>query len=197
MSSVAPASTTPAIDINYELTKGFAARCIRLKAKRMMGHTSLKPADREDLCQDLSLAVLQALPNFDPQAGDWESFVSTVIERHAARLLIRRRADKRCIGNDIGSLDVRVQDAEGNDVSLGSQISYESRDSTVGQYGSNGVQAFEAAHDVRVMLESATHRTREICQALAETNEREVMERFGITRRTLRAHLHRLAKKHG
>ena len=56
------------------------------------------------------MEVWKSVPNFDPTAGDWESFVATVVERQAAQLLIRRRAEKRNINNAIDSLDVLVTD---------------------------------------------------------------------------------------
>lgn len=85
------AVTAPEIDLEHELTKGFAARYIRAKARRLVGHASLKTHDCEDIQQELTLAVWRAAPSFDPQAGDWKSFVSTIVERLAARYLIERR----------------------------------------------------------------------------------------------------------
>lgn len=186
----------PEIDLDQELTKGFAARYIRAKARRLVGHASLKTHDCEDIQQELTLAVWRAAPSFDPQAGDWKSFVSTIVERLAARYLIERRRMKRRLGHEVGSLDVTILDADGVEVSLASQIPSDQREQTTGRYALSDQERAEAAHDVAVILAAAPRRTRELCEQLMHSTEREVIEQQGTTRRTLREHLKRLRRKH-
>ncbi|MFV0444425.1 MAG: sigma-70 family RNA polymerase sigma factor [Planctomycetaceae bacterium] len=193
--STTAAATSP-IDLDYELTKGFAARYIRAKARRLIGHAALKRHDREDIQQELTLAVLRGAESFDPSTGDWKSFVATIVERIAARGLIERRRLKRRLGHDIGSLDITILDADGVEVSLASQIPHDQSERTTGRYAPSDQERAEAAHDVAVILESAPPRTRELCEQLMHSSEREVIEQLGTSRRTLREHLKRLRRKH-
>lgn len=185
----------PAIDLDHELTAGFAARFIRRKARQLMGLAALRDADRPDLEQSLLLAVWRAAPHFDPAAGDWESFVATVVERHAAQIVIRRRRAKHRLDGTVHSLDVLVKDADGVDVPLATQIGPQHREGLTGRYAPSEAERFEAKHDVAVMLDAAPPRTRQLCEQLQFQSEREVAEANQIERRTVRVHLRRLRDK--
>lgn len=191
MSSVAPATTTPAIDINYELTKGFAARCIRLKTWKMMGHTLLRKADREDLHQELALAVFRSLPQFDAKRGDWKAFVSTVIERRAANILYRRRAECRSPGFSTDSLDILVTDADGVDVPLATQIGSHHLSAVTGFYPATDEEVLEARLDAEALLEPLPQDERDLIMELAEKSQRAAASERGVARRTIRSVLER------
>ncbi|WP_417849391.1 sigma-70 family RNA polymerase sigma factor [Thalassoglobus sp.] len=183
------------IDIDHELTKGFTARFIRQKARRMVGHTSLRKSDQPDLEQDFKLAVWNAVPNFDPTVGDWKSFVATVVERQAAMCLRRRRTLKHQQGNDICSLDVLVTDGEGNDVTLASQIGTDRLSAVTGNYGLDELQFTELRIEVEDLLEQLTDEERKLLSELSELPQAEVADLHGIPRRTLRDLRSRLQMK--
>ena len=185
-----PSSHT--IDLNHELTEGFAARFIRRKSRQMLEHTGLRESDRPDVEQYLLLAVWKAATSFDPAAGDWEAFVATVVERRADRFLKRRRADKRLNGQELASLDVLVKDQDGVDVPLATQIGAQHREGVTGRFAATDAELFETEHDVNVMLDSAAPRTRQLCSELLHQSERDVAEQHGVARRTVRKHMRRL-----
>ncbi len=189
------AATTPSIDFQHEATKGFTSRYVRSKSREMVGHASLCEADRPDIEQYLLLAVWRAIPRFDPAMGAWESFVATVVERRADRILRRRKADRRLENVEVYSLDVLVQDEEGNDVSLASQIGQEHKDVVTGCRSISHVDECDLRHDVNQLMESVPARTRQVCSLLMTLSEREIAEAEGIQRRTVRAHMQRLREK--
>jgi len=183
------------IDLDHEFTKGFAARYIRRKSRQLLGHASLRKSDRADVEQELKLEVWKAIPNFDPAAGDWRSFVATIVERQAEQLLIHRRAAKRNQNNAIESLDVLVTDADGVEVSLASQIGPDHRFSVTGVQQLDDLEHTELRIDVETILAPLTDDQRELLHELAELSQLDVASLRGISRRTLRGLLEQARRR--
>lgn len=174
------------IDFHHELTKGFAARFVRSKARRLVGHAGLRSHDRDDLQQELLTAVWQAAATFDPAVGDWESFVATIVERHAGQILIRRNADKRCLGQAVESLDVLVTDGEGFEVPLATQIRRDHQASITGNHTLEGQQQAELRLDLEELLEPLSDDERNLLVELAEASQLAVARKRGVSRRAIR-----------
>lgn len=179
-------SNTKAIDLQQELTSGFAGSYIRWKARRLVGHANLKHTDRRDIEQELSLALFRAFPNFDPDKAHWRSFAATVIERRAGRFLKRRRARKRQEQHSVGSLNHMVRDADGCEVLLSEQLREEHREALTGRYAPSPVEQTEAMLDVSEVLASLPPDLQDICRRLSRDSQRQVAEDLQMSRRTLR-----------
>ena len=66
--------TTPTIDWSQELTHGFAARLIRLKAGKLVGHFGFRSTDMADIEQHLKLRLLERRQRFDASRPPWRAF---------------------------------------------------------------------------------------------------------------------------
>lgn len=73
-----------------------AARCHAARFARRRG---LPRVDREDLSQDILVAILEADPHFDPARGAWSTFVA-VLARRAVADRARRPAPPDCVSLD-------------------------------------------------------------------------------------------------
>lgn len=73
----------------------FTKKAICKKARQLVGRAGFREHDREDLEQELMLRVWQAARSFDPRTAHWNVFVTTVIERAAAKILRDRTSKKR------------------------------------------------------------------------------------------------------
>ena len=186
---------TLSINLDHEFSTGFTARYIRRKSRQLLGHASLRKSDRPDVEQELKVEVWKAIPNFDPAAGDWKSFVATVVERQAAQLLIRRRAEKRNVNNEIDSLDVLVTDADGVDVPLATQIGREHRSAVTGVYALDEFEQMEMRLDIETLLERLTETERRLVLELAECTQEEVAQTCGLSRRTVRGIIEQARKR--
>lgn len=184
-------SSFVSLDLNFELTQGFAARYIRRKARRLIGHTSLRLHDRDDIEQELSAAVWQAAPLFDPSVGEWASVVATVVERSAAQLLARRRREKRRPENTTDSLDVQVRDADGFEVPLASQIGRDHQAAITGNDALEEHERTELRLDLETLLAQLPEEDRALFLELANHSQIEVARRRGLARRTIRDLLER------
>ena len=183
------------IDLNVELTEGFTARYIRGKVRRLVRHAAMRHHDKDDLQQELTAAVCQALPSFDPAVGDWESFVSTVIERRAGQLLIGEKREKRLQGNAASSLDVLVKDADGVDVPLATQIRPEHQSAVTRQYRREDQEWAELLLDLETHLASLPDDERTLLLQLAKKSQAAVARARGVSRRTIRDLLERVRSR--
>lgn len=85
----------PATELPDGPLDDFARGLIRRKARRLAGRASLSTSDRDDVEQELTLALMARWPSFRPEKGGRQAFVQLVTD-HAARALLRhRRAKKR------------------------------------------------------------------------------------------------------
>lgn len=185
----------PTLDLNHELIQGFVARLIRSKARRLIGHASLRPQDQDDIRQELSAAVWQAAPGFDPAVGDWESFVATVVERTAAQILISRRAEKRQRGHAAESLDVLVTDADGIQVPLATQVRRDHQSAITRSFPLDEHEQAELRLDLETLLAPLPESERAVLCELAEQSQSEVARGRGVARRTIRCVLERARER--
>ncbi len=79
-----PEGLCMAVDVACDLVSGFAHRFIRFKVRQLIGRHGFTRSDRDDLEQELRLAVWQRRSQFDPRVADWGCWLSTVVERHIA-----------------------------------------------------------------------------------------------------------------
>jgi DNA-directed RNA polymerase specialized sigma24 family protein len=76
-----------------------ALKLARILAAKAARNRRIGPADRDDLIQDILLALLQASAHFDPARGSWGGFV-TIIARRAIADQARRPGAPHCISLD-------------------------------------------------------------------------------------------------
>jgi len=180
----ANATSDREIDIDHELTKGFASRVIALKAKQLIGRAGFKKADRKDLEQEMKLRIWQRLSSFDPDKSHWNAFVVTVVERHAATILQRARRHKRFNGETPISLSELSEDHDGELVELGDLVGIEHLENTTGRW----VDRFENQADLKIsvdeLLPALPKKLRRLCELLETCNVQESAARMGVHRTT-------------
>ena len=76
-----------------------ALKLARILAAKAARNRRIGLADRDDLIQDILLALLQASIHFDPARGSWGGFV-TIIARRAIADQARRPSAPHCISLD-------------------------------------------------------------------------------------------------
>lgn len=152
-------------------------------ANRIAGTFRFTREDREDLEQDLILAVLEKVDEYDPTRGSVRTFVCTVI-RGKALMELRRRKREANRGKTIPCLHDETVD--GNEV-----VSYhETLDRTIcmarmGREERDPLLMFDLCNDAAVALELLTPRQREISSLLMKTDKTSAAARLGLSRQTL------------
>ena len=96
---------------------------IEATASAMIGHSNLTQADFQDICQEISLAVVKAAPCYKPSMGTYYTFAQTIIKRARCRIF-RDRIYKKL---DVPTmpLDMEVYSDEECELTLLDQYSYQ------------------------------------------------------------------------
>lgn len=90
----------------------YAISTARFEASRFVRLGAFPAADREDVTQDILIAVLQRWPGYSSDRGAPATFLSIVARRIAASMARARTAQKRGGGRSFLTLDFNELDAE-------------------------------------------------------------------------------------
>ena len=111
----------------------YAVKLIQYKARQLVGNYGFVEADREDIEQDLTLDLLQRLPNFDPSRASARTFISRLVDHGVARLIERRQAQMRDYRRCTSSLNDLIEDSEGEQVERGDLVDQDTYLRSTGQ----------------------------------------------------------------
>lgn len=185
--SMTPAElgTTPTdheIDIDHELTRGFAARLIRTKAKQLVGKAGFTRSDVPDLEQEMKVRIWTRFSQFDAEKAHWNAFVTTVVERHVATILEAARRSKR--DGATVSLSELVEDDDHELVELADIIGPEDRESLTGRFVDTDENLADLRMEVADFLESLPGDLRRLCELLKTHSVAGAARRLKIPRTT-------------
>jgi RNA polymerase sigma factor (sigma-70 family) len=172
-------------ELAYELHRGFAGRLIRRKARQLVGKARIADGDRDDIEQELRIALLQRIGRFDPQRAPWPAFVLAVIDRRVASLLKARRAKKRKHRENLLSLSSLVPGEEGMPTELGDTILPRHQEFLVGAILNDHQSAFALADDLAVVLAGLPPRLQQLCELRRTMSVTEISQYLGVPRSTV------------
>ena len=152
----------------------YAARLVRLKARQLIGRYGFTESDREDIEQELKLDLLERLPDYDPERGSLEGFVSGVVDHKISRLLEKRAAAKRNPGRVEYSLNEAIPDDQGGQVERAAAMPDEI-------LPHNGQQ--DLALDLADALSELSPDLRRLCRQLREKGVTEIARQEGVSRK--------------
>ena len=160
-----------------EILVRHARHRIRRKARQLIGKAGLRPGDREDLEEELSLRLWRGLRDFNPALGHWSAFVGTVLERAANSILRLRNSEKRYSRHVCQLVTTPVIEDEEGDSSEGTAeiaIAGDSHEATV-----------DLAHDVALVIDTLPPPLRALAEDLKHRGISEIVARNGVARSTI------------
>ena len=171
---------------------GFVVRLVRRKARELVRHVRFIPSDREDIEQDLLLALLKRLRKFNPSIAHYNAFATTVVERCAATMIEHRAAERRAPRQSNGSLHVAVDDGTGNCVELLATIVDGQQKRHASQLSCGVEESSDLASDVADVIADLPPRLREICEQLKHDTPAEVARNLRVGRATIYERINRI-----
>jgi RNA polymerase sigma-70 factor (ECF subfamily) len=111
---------------------------VKYHARSLMRHPAINGMEIEDLEQELMLDAFARIKDFNPEKGQWSTFIDRILNHKCASLIQKARSQKRGHGETIVSLDAWLADNDGEDDEL--------QDIDLPD---------QAAHDLRIDLERA------------------------------------------
>ncbi len=202
--------TTPIIDWSHELTHGFAARLIRLKAGKLVGHFGFRSTDMDDIEQHLKLRLLQRRQRFDSTHTPWRAFVRTVVRQGVKALIRHRQTQKRLMLLSLPSvnkadltedqrrdqkrklllpplsLSDEAMDSDGAPTTLHQLINEDDRGRRLCQAFVDPRLHWEVSEDLHEILSKLSADERRLCELLMQFSVAKVARQLEIPRRTLR-----------
>jgi RNA polymerase sigma-70 factor, ECF subfamily len=150
---------------------------IRRKARQLIGMAGLRPADREDLEQELTLRLWRGLRDFNPALGNSSAFVATVLERAANSILRLRNSEKRYCRHVRQLMTTPVFDDEDSESTEGA--------AEIAVAGDSHEAAVDLAHDVAVVLNRLPPSLRTLAEDLKHRGISEIVIHSELARSTI------------
>ncbi|MEX0716604.1 MAG: hypothetical protein WD066_08455 [Planctomycetaceae bacterium] len=160
------AAAATRVDLGHELTRGFTAKMIRQKAKQLIGHFGFTKSDRNDLEQELKLAVLERADQFDPAVANWDAFVTMIVDHAIVTLIVERWAEKREFRHEVASLSTLVPDPDGEMVEISTQIGEQHLERVTETSWPHHAEEYHLEHDLEVALSRMPPDLRDLCERL-------------------------------
>lgn len=182
------------IDLNREMTDGFAAKRASIIAKRMLGKTAIHRTDLDDIKQALFLRLWELLPTFDPARATWQGFVMTVMHQHAKTMLTARMTQKSRFERRATSLNEEVVDEEGNIITVADMQDDAQRGRARGIFRQSDMEIRELEVDVIDVLKQVPHNLQLFARRLKANGLRKVKKDSRCDPRKRKAKLFALRK---
>lgn len=181
-------------DLGLELTKGYAGRRLRFRAFQVSCSQGFSDTDRDDLEQDLRIAIMQSLPQFDPTRGHWNVFVFTIIERRILDLFTSGQIRDRTRAMETESLASLVTLPDQEETSLSQLVLPEDQSRVNGRPYRHHIESTDLASDLSEVLAGLPSDQVELATRLMELTPSELARELQMPRSTLRDMIEELRK---
>ena len=163
----------------------YARELIRFKARALSRRRVFRHYDMKDLQQELCLALLQQIPNFNPDRASVNTFINRVVNTATRMLLREQLRRKRAAGCCARSLDVLVKQDNhvepfGNTIAESERTRYRQRDWVSDEARYENEEALDSA------FESMPPKTVDVCRALMNGSISSAARDLGTSRRQVR-----------
>ncbi len=173
-------------DLGRELTKGYAGRRIRHRAFQVSCCRGFSESDRDDLEQDLRIAIMQSLHMFDPSRGHWNVFVFTIVEREILDRFTPGQIRERTRAMETDSLSTLVAGPDQEETSLAQLVLPEDLSRLNGQPHRHHTATTDLTEDVAVVIDHLPPEQATLAMQLMELSPSELARELKVPRSTLR-----------
>ena len=126
---------------------------------------------------------------FDPQLGDWRSFVISIVENRIASMVKHGKYLDRIGLTEFVSLSEAATDEDGQQVELADQMSPDNQGKILGAYKRRDTEQFSITHDLELALPLLSPEQQETCATLKRVSVKTLARRRGYSRFKLRSEL--------
>ena len=178
-----------------DVTDKFSRTKIRKLAKFMIRESTFMRCDLEDIIQELTLDLVQRMPQFDPNKARWSTFVRRVTHNKAADMIRRGNSQMKVEERKVQSLNNFVDDGDGHFVQVQETVRSDEADNRLQSEHIDGEVYLDLVQDIELLLEQLPGWLREICEQLKELSMAEVARKRRMARSTLRGQLRSAQKQ--
>ena len=159
---------------------------IQAKARQLCRRKEFSPSEREDIEQELWLAVLQQAERFDPARASLDTFLDRVVSQGVAMLLRSRNRRKR--GHGISPLSLENDyTPPGEELKpLSDTVSREDVARRLGTQSEDPIARLDQTEAIESVLARMPERLRDICLRLMTSTLASVARQLGVSRHQVR-----------
>ena len=164
----------------------YAMKRIRAAARRLVRRTGIRAGDIGDVQSELTLELLERLPEYDPARSTFGAFVTCVIRRHAMKIQRARMREMRHPGREECSLNEDILDERGRRIERAETMS---REHDRRRRGRTDQEKCEMAIDIERMLSRLPRKVRRLCELVKTMTVAEAARRLRLKESTVRSQL--------
>lgn len=169
----------------YDGIDEYAVKLIGHKASQLVGKYGFTKTDREDLEQEIALALLLALPKYDSERGQRSTFISRVVDHSISDMIEARKAAKRDYRLCTSSLDDRLVKDENDATELIDTVDQDDYLIRTGSQSRSAAELQDLRLDVERLINKLPDDLRELCLQLKSANVSQVSSDTGTSRSTI------------
>lgn len=159
---------------------------IEATARAMIGHGNLTQDDFQDICQEISMAVLKAISGYNPDVCSYYTYAQAVIKNTRNRIFRYRMRHELDV--PMLSLDEKIKSDEDGDITI--------FDVYCNQLSESENRREEVLAEVREIVAHLPEKQRQICILIMDGYSlQEILNKLNITKTTYYWHFYRIQKK--
>ena len=162
----------------------YARRLIRHKAQKLSRHALFRPADVEDVHQELWLAIVKQARRFNAERAALDTFIDRIVKSAVAMLVRDRRRYKRA-GN-FQTLSLSVEFSTGGKEAWAAHISEADHLRRLGVDTQGDIQRHEQAEAVAAAFAAMSPQLRDFCRQVIVSSVSAAARHQHLSRRQVR-----------
>lgn len=164
----------------------YAKNLIEFKARQLSRRREFGKADREEIQQELWLAVVSQADRFDPERASLDTFIDRVVNTAVAMILRDRERQKRANGFRTQSLDVGGEEGDSSKTRLAAKITEDDHHRRLGTERRDEIADREQAEAVAAALSHMPPEVNEVCRRVMGGSISSAAEELNTSRRQIR-----------
>jgi len=170
----------------------FTVTLIKIKANQLCRRADFSRSDYDDLRQDMRMYLLEKAHLFDPQRGNLEAFVISVLKTWAAMRLRHRKRQKRHEGNNSVSLEGTAVECEGENIPLGATMLEEDGQRRTQAYPISEIEHMELREAIDHAMQGISPEDQAFLMQVAEQGARATARSMGVSWKSVHNRVARL-----
>jgi RNA polymerase sigma factor (sigma-70 family) len=164
----------------------YAKTLIEFKARQLSRRRGLGQADRDEIQQELWLAVVNQADRFDPARASLDTFIDRVVNTAVAMILRDRERQKRASGFQAMSLDAVSKDDGRSKLTLAAKITEEDLHRRQGAEPRDEIADREQAEALAAALRLMPPEVNDVCRRVMGGSISSAAEELKTSRRQIR-----------
>jgi RNA polymerase sigma factor (sigma-70 family) len=173
----------------------YAKTLIEFKARQLSRRRGIGQSDRDEIQQELWLAVVNQADRFDPSRASLDTFIDRVVNTGVAIVLRDRERQKRAMGFRAASLDTVLKDADCSKPPLAAKITEDDHHRRLGTERRDEHDDRERAEAVASALGHMPPAVSDVCRRVMGGSISSAAEELKTSRRQIRKSLD-VARQH-